>query len=252
MIWLVLPEIRKGHFFLSARDLREEEHDTANRSWQFWDILLQDCDRDVIDRRLQAAGFPPWPRRWSLSQESNFGKFANDDPWYDYQSRLHRARGRIVGAAIIAAPQAAVTELQKHSAEHRVWVSGTLPSLRRRFCTCKLIDVMAIGSFMYTSGDVDCGSDVLHAIVQKETKRLPAFDALMDACVQDPSLSNVQQVSNSETRFGTCLLSSMLRSQTNPKQIPNKSLCTLRICSSCPVPKFAVTSNFPWVRSQTI
>ena len=161
--------------------------------------------------RLKSCGFPPWAHCDFGFGDEDEGE--SGDEWATWRPALHRARGRIVGAVLLSGPEAAVSQLQLHSAEHRVWERGTLPSLKSRLATFKVLDVFALGNFMWPSALVAANDPMLHPVYssQKGSEFYgAAWDYITDQCVQDPSFSNfecsskrVRQEWNSETRFET-------------------------------------------------
>ena len=111
-----------------------------------------------------------------------------ENEWSPYKSRLFKARGRIVGGAIIELPgEPAVSEMQLHSAEHRVWCHGMLPVHRQRMATFKILDVFALGHFATKAGDLQANSAVLHPAPRQDKVDNYSADVfeMLPGCVQD-------------------------------------------------------------------
>ena len=157
-------------------------------------------EMDVINCRLSAAGFPPWPNN---NRTGNAATCASPDfdiedtgPWAAYSSQLHHAVGRIVGAAVVDPPGTiAVTQLQMHIAEHRVWHTGMAPHMHGRLVTFKIIDIVAIGSFMWPESPLRAQESIIHPVVKEvrghksgEAKKM-TFDTMSDDCVKDLFIS---------------------------------------------------------------
>ena len=144
-------------------------------------------DWDVVNARLKLSGYPPWPAY------AERGKFQNhllagdednvEDDWSPFKAKLYRARGKIVGAAMILLPgEVAVSELQLHSSEHRAWSHGTLPGMRDRLTAFKILDVFALGYFASSGADLDCGSPLLHPVSASASQSgKQVFDILPEA-----------------------------------------------------------------------
>lgn len=190
LVWLVLPERQRGSRLYECR-ARE------SRQWRFFHELLKQPHRDVVDSRLAAAKFPPWPN--GIADDTT-DDVVPEDKWAQWRAALSRARGRVVGAVILSAPEAAVNQLQLHSGEHRVWECGTLPSLKSRLATFKVLDVFALGNFMWPSGceAANRGNDPrLHPVysTQRATRSDSAgaaWDCVTDQCAQDQFFSNFE------------------------------------------------------------
>ena len=130
------------------------------------------CDAVRLGRcqRAPEAFGPP-----AIAAYHERGKFQNyllvgdgdnaEDDWSLFKAKFYRARGKIVGAAIISLPgDVAVFLLQLHSLEHRAWSHGTLPGVRNRMAAFKILDMSALGSFASSGADLDCGSPLLHPV----------------------------------------------------------------------------------------
>ena len=201
LCWLVLPERQRRSYLYRART-------RASRQWHFFHELLRVPHQEFVANQLKSCGFPPWAH-----YDFGFVDEAEGDEWARWRPALHRARGRIIEAVLLSGPEAAVSQLQLHSAKHRVWERGTLPSLRSRLATFKVLDVFALGNFMWPSALLAANDPMLHPVYSSQKGSEfggAAWDYITDQCVQDPSFSNfecdsnrVRQEWNSETRFET-------------------------------------------------
>ena len=202
LIWLVLPEQRLGRANERIDNVKRCYKSSSTLAlWKFWNQFMGPAEMDVINWRLFAVGFPPWPNN---SWTGDAAKCASHDfdikdtgPWAAYSSQLHHAAGRILGAAVVDAPGTlAVTQLQMHTAEHRVWHTGAAPHMHGRLVTFKIIDIVAIGSFMWPEFPVCTQESILHPVVKEvrghksgRAKKI-TFDTLSDDCVKDLFISN--------------------------------------------------------------
>ena len=199
LVWLVAPE-------RSRRSRLYERRVTASRHWCFFHELLKQPDKDVINSRLAAAKFPPWPDVEADGRQHDDHAAVDYDrgeaeawvdrldlpeaPWSQWRARcghaLRRARGRVVGAAILSAPSAAINQLQLHTSEHRVWERGTLPSLKSRLATFKVLDVFAFGNFMWPSAVLAANDPMLHPVYTSNRSDCQgAWDCVTNTCVQE-------------------------------------------------------------------
>ena len=193
LVWLVQKQPRFGK--VSRAETLQVGTGRKTPDWHFHPSVLEQWDWDVVNARLKDSGFPPWPR------SAERGKFVHgfltgdvdnvEDDWSPFKSRLYKARGRIVGGAIIDLPgEVAISELQLHSAEHRVWCHGTLPMLRDRLAAFKILDVFALGSFASNAAGLQADSQMLHparvAVAHRIESPADVFEILPE-CSQDMS-----------------------------------------------------------------
>ena len=198
LCWLVLPERQRRSYLYRART-------RASRPWHFFHELLRVPHQEVVADRLKSCGFPPWARHDFGFCDEAAEDIVAEGEWARWRPALHRARGRIVGAVLLSAPEAAVSQLQLHSAEHRVWERGTLPSLKPRLATFKVLDVFALGNFMWLSALLAANDPMLHPVYSSQKGSDfdgAAWDYITDQCVQNPSFSKLNVIQNVSAKNG--------------------------------------------------
>jgi hypothetical protein len=116
------------------------------------------------------------------------------DDWSLHNEMLFKARGRIVGGAILAIPgEAAVSELQLSSAEHRTLRNACLPVLRDRLVAYKIWDVFALGKFAHMDSELDANSPMLHPVLPANVARSqrahkPTLFDITSECCQESTV----------------------------------------------------------------
>ena len=167
LVWLVNPHERQG---LRLHKLLQRGEGRKRPRCDFYPQTLTQCDWDVVNSRLKASGYPPWPRTFADHTKLSFmlqdQHDDGGDDWSLHNEMLFKARGRIVGGAILAIPgEATVSELQLSSAEHRTLRNATLPVLRDRLVAYKILDVFALGKFAHVDSELDANSPMLHPVL---------------------------------------------------------------------------------------